>query len=55
MITREISRCLSTSLKTHVSAKFKLSEIQEALQHYKTHMSEGKCVLKPFDDEETNK
>jgi hypothetical protein len=47
-MTTEIQKCLNSTLKTNVSAAFDLKEIDKALAHYKTHMSEGKCVLKPF-------
>ena len=51
-MTSEIQKCLNTTLKTNVSARFDLKDIEKALTHYKSHMSEGKCVLKPFGVEE---
>ncbi len=47
-ISRQISSALSTTLKTHVNKTFTLSQIDEALKYYKSHMSDGKCVLLPF-------
>ena len=45
---------LSTSLKLHVSKKFRLEDINEALSYYKNNMSKGKILLLPQIREKIN-
>jgi len=45
---RKVKSMLSDDIKINVSAVFPLAEINEALDHYRRNMSEGKVLLRPY-------
>jgi len=46
-LANKVMHLLPTILKTEISREFALDQINEALDYYKKHMSEGKVILKP--------
>eukprot|EP00828_Plagiopyla_frontata_P027366 TRINITY_DN3555_c0_g1_i1.p4 TRINITY_DN3555_c0_g1~~TRINITY_DN3555_c0_g1_i1.p4 ORF type:complete len:150 (-),score=28.43 TRINITY_DN3555_c0_g1_i1:121-570(-) len=42
-----IKNSIETTLKTQIVKEFSLENVNEAVEHYKKHMSEGKCFMRP--------
>jgi NADPH:quinone reductase len=45
-LTRQVQKYVGNELKTQVAANYSLAEINQALEQYKSHMSQGKVLIR---------
>lgn len=45
-LTRQVQKYVGNELKTQVTANYSLAEINQALEQYKSHMSQGKVLIR---------